>query len=60
MGLNLETIVDEIADHIVAMSKIDGFKDYARQWMKELISSESGLFDNLSALVKEKLKESEK
>lgn len=55
MGLNLETIADEMADHIVAMSKIDGFKDYARQRLKELVSQEQGLFDNLSALVKQKL-----
>lgn len=55
MELNLETIADEMAEHIVAMSKVDGFKDYARQRMRELVSEQSGLFDSLNQLVKEKL-----
>lgn len=58
--MQLDKICEEMADHIVAMAKVAGFKDYARQRLKELVSQEQGLFDNLSALVKEKLKESEK
>lgn len=53
--MQLDNICEEMADHIVAMARIDGFKDYARQRMKELVSDQSGLFDNLSALVKQKL-----
>jgi hypothetical protein len=49
-----------MADHIVAMAKVPGFRDYARQRMRELVSQEQGLFVNLPALVQEKLKENEK
>lgn len=55
--MQLDKICEEMADHIVAMAKVPGFRDYARQRMRELVSSESGLFVNLPALVKEKLKE---
>lgn len=57
---NLETIENDMANHIVRMARVDGFKDYARERLRELVSEKSGLFDNLSALVKEKLKECEK
>ena len=53
--MQLDKICEEMADHIVAMAKVDGFKDYARQRMRELVSSESGLFVNLPALVKQRL-----
>lgn len=55
--MQLDKICDEMADHIVRMALIDGFKDYARQRMRELVSCSSGLFVNLPALVKEKLNE---
>lgn len=48
-----------MAEHIVRMALIDGFKDYARERLRELVSEKSGLFDNLSALVKQKLSETE-
>ena len=53
--MQLDKICEEMADHIVAMAKIDGFKDYARQRMRELVSEQSGLFVNLPALVKQQL-----
>lgn len=53
MGLNLETIADEMADHIVAMAEVDGFKDYARQRLKEL--AKEPIFDGIIELVKTKL-----
>lgn len=53
--LNLETIADDMADHIANMARFEGFKDYARERLKELVRCKSGLFDNLPALVRERL-----
>ena len=53
--LNLETIADKMADHIASMAKIEGFRDYARERLKELVREEQELFGNLSALVRERL-----
>ena len=54
---NFETIANDMAEHIAAMARIPGFRDYARQRLKELVSEPQGLFVNLPALVKEKLNE---
>ena len=51
--MQLDKICDEMADHIVAMSKVDGFKDYARQRLKEL--AQEPIFDGIIELVKTKL-----
>jgi hypothetical protein len=53
--LNLETIADEMADHIANMARVPGFKDYARERLKELVRTEKELFGNLPALVKQRL-----
>ena len=53
--MQLDKIADEMADHIANMARVPGFKDYARERLKELVSDQNGLFDRLNQLVKEKL-----
>jgi len=53
--MQLDKIAEQMADHIASMAKIEGFKDYARERLKELVRCKSGLFDNLPALVKQRL-----
>lgn len=50
-----EKYLDQLADHFARMAQVDGFKDYARQRLRELVKDESGMFTKLPALVKEKL-----
>ena len=51
--MQLDKIREDMANHIVAMSKVDGFKDYARQRLKEL--SQEPIFDGIIDMVKTKL-----
>jgi len=44
-----------MADHIANMARVPGFRDYARERLKELVSMEKELFGNLPALVKIRL-----
>jgi len=53
--MQLDKIAEQMADHIANMARVEGFKDYARERLKELVRCKSGLFDNLSALVKQRL-----
>lgn len=55
-----EKVNQRLADELVQMSKNEATIQEARDRLKSLVRMKSGLFDNLSALVKEKLKESEK
>lgn len=51
--MQLDKIREDMANHIVAMSKVDGFKDYARQRLKEL--SQEPIFNGIIEIVKTKL-----
>jgi hypothetical protein len=53
--VDFEQLADDMANHIVKMSKVEGFKDYARQRLKDL--SKEPLFSDIVERVKEKLKE---
>lgn len=55
-----ESVNQLLADELVKMSKNEATIQEARDRLKTLVRLRSGLFDNLSALVKEKLKEGEK
>lgn len=51
--MDFSQIKNDMTDHIVAMSKVDGFKDHARLRLKEL--AQEPIFDGIIEIVKTKL-----
>jgi len=56
--MNIEQIRETQANIIVQMAQIEGWKDYARQRLRELMKEP--LFEGLDKLVKQKLEEIDK